>query len=276
MKKLIALLIAITMTACMLSACGEKGPANRLEQIVKNKKIVMATSPDFAPIEFIDYTKTGAEQYVGCEIELGKFIARELGVELEIKAMDFGAIQAAVTTGQVDMALSGFAWKEDRAENMGLSDFYNFESEDNGQGIIIPKDQADVLNTADSFAGKTIAVQANSLQLELCQKQLPEGVTLQPISNLSDGIMMLLTNKVDALASASGTGDILIKGKEDQLQFSDFFFEYESEGNVLAVNKNEPELLAKLNEILAKAKAEKLLPQWYTDAKALADTLGIE
>ena len=69
---------------------------------------MLATSPDFAPLEFEDLS-SGEAQYVGSDIELAKYIAEKLGVELEISAMDFSAVQAAIPSGQADIAISGFA-----------------------------------------------------------------------------------------------------------------------------------------------------------------------
>ena len=44
----------------------------------------MGTSPDFAPWEFKDVS-SGTTEYVGADVELAKYIAEKLGVELEIK-----------------------------------------------------------------------------------------------------------------------------------------------------------------------------------------------
>lgn len=68
-------------------------PESRLGKILASGKITMGTAPDFAPMEFKNVGAKGVE-YVGSDIELGKYIAEKLGVELEIKAMEFSAIQA--------------------------------------------------------------------------------------------------------------------------------------------------------------------------------------
>ena len=94
-------------------------------------------------MEFQYVDANGKNVYAGSDIELGKYIAEKLGVELKIEAMDFTAVQAAVTTGSVDMAISGFAKTAERAESMELSDSYNMDDDDSiGQGILIMKDKA--------------------------------------------------------------------------------------------------------------------------------------
>ena len=72
--------------------------------------ITVALSPDFAPMEFVDSSKEGQEQYVGFDVFLANYIAEQLGVQLDIQAMSFDACQTAVAMGAVDMSLSGYSW----------------------------------------------------------------------------------------------------------------------------------------------------------------------
>ena len=89
MKKLFCAALAAAMLMATMSGCGSS--QNRLEKILESGKLVLATSPDFAPLEFEDLS-SGEAQYVGSDIELAKYIAEKLGVELEISAMDFSAV----------------------------------------------------------------------------------------------------------------------------------------------------------------------------------------
>ena len=98
--------------------------ANALEKIKADGVLTVALSPDFSPMEFVDSSKTGQDQYVGFDITLAKYIAENLGVELVIEPMGFDASQTAVYTGSVPMSISGYSWTEDRAENYELSDYY--------------------------------------------------------------------------------------------------------------------------------------------------------
>ena len=81
MKKGMALTLALMMAASSMMGCGKKAES-KLEKIKADGKIVMATSPDFAPYEFEDIS-SGETVYAGADIELGKYIAKSLGVELE-------------------------------------------------------------------------------------------------------------------------------------------------------------------------------------------------
>ena len=153
-----------------LEAVANMSADGELAQIIESGKIVLGTSPDFAPWEFQDVS-SGTTEYVGSDIELAKYIAQRLGVELEIKPMEFGAILQALASDTIDMGISGFAYTEERAEAAGLSDPYNQNSAA-GQGILVLKDQTADYNTAETFAGKKIAAQNASLQMQLVQAQL--------------------------------------------------------------------------------------------------------
>ena len=43
----------------------QKGEGDLLQQILDRGELIVGTSPDFPPMEFIDTTKTGQDQYVG-------------------------------------------------------------------------------------------------------------------------------------------------------------------------------------------------------------------
>ncbi len=285
-----AMLCVMSLSACKSSAASTEAQAesdtestlseteaastekSRLEEILEKGVITMATSPDFAPYEFEDIS-SGHTEYAGADIELGKYIAEKLGVELQIEAMDFNACQGAVSMGAVDMSISGFAYTEERAQSVGISDGYNITSE-GGQGIIILKERADELNSYDAFEGKTVAVQNASLQQQLRAEQLSNS-TEEIVTNLNDGIMMLITGKIDGLCSDLKVAEQYCTNYPD-LAISDFTFEYESEGTRVLVPKGEDELLEAINEIIAEVNELGLYQEWYNESLELATSLGLE
>ena len=271
-KKLMSTLLGATLLIGMLGGCGSS--QSRLDQVKEAGVLTMATSPDFAPMEFEDIS-SGETKYVGSDIELGKYIAEQLGVELEIQAMDFSAVQAAVTSGQADIAISGFAKTEDRAESMELSNFYGMEESDGkGQGLLVLADQVDNYTSAEDFSGKLIGAQNGSLQYNLVTSQLPDA-EIELVSSLNDGLLMLQTGKIDALAVSGDNGE-MFEQNYDSVSMSSFYFDYQSEGNVVAAKKGETELMEAINEIIADVNEQGLYLQWKEEATELAKSLGIE
>lgn len=271
MKKLFCAALAAAMLMATMSGCGSS--QNRLEKIKESGKLVLATSPDFAPLEFEDLS-SGEAQYVGSDIELAKYIAEKLGVELEISAMDFSAVQAAIPSGQADIAISGFARTEERAQNLELSTPFNI-TEDGGQTVLVAKGQGANYTAAEDFSGLQIGAQNGSLQYNLVSSQLPDDVEIVPVGSLNDGVLMLETGKIDALASDLSNAELLLES-HDGIETTDFMFEYSSEGNVAAVKKGETELIEAVNEIIEEVNELGLYDQWKEEATELAKSLGIE
>ena len=261
MKRTIIILLAAIL---LLGAAGC--------QTKEAKKLTVAMSPDFAPMEFVDTSKSGQEQYVGFDVTLANYLAKELGMELEIKPMSFDACMTAVQLGSVDMAISGFSWKPDRAENFLLSDYYIAGDNETEQSVITVKAKEGALTTEASFGGLKVGAQTSSLQEQLVKDSLiPAGAELVVYKSIDDAVLALQTGKIDALAVAHGNGEAIIANNPD-LAFTGFDFDVDPkyENNVILLNKNSTEMLEKVNKVLAKAMAAGVYDGWYEDAKALA------
>ncbi len=261
MKKAIILLLAAVL---LLSVEGCKK--------AEDKKLTIAISPDFAPMEFVDTSKTGQDQYVGFDVTLANYLAQELGMELELKPMSFDACQTAVQLGSVDMSISGFSWTAEREENYLLSDYYIAGDNETQQSVITVKAKEGTVTEAAGFAGWKVGAQAASLQEKLVQEALlPAGAEMVTYKSIDDAVLALQTGKIDALAVAHGNGEAIISNNPD-IAFTGYDFEVDPkyENNVILLNKNSTELLKKVNAALAKALAANLYDGWYEDAKALA------
>lgn len=82
-------------------------------------KLTMATNAFFPPYEYYE-----GEEIVGIDAEIAAAIAEKLGLELEIKNMEFNSIITAVTTGAADMGLAGMTITEERLLEVDFSISY--------------------------------------------------------------------------------------------------------------------------------------------------------
>ncbi|MDR0896842.1 MAG: transporter substrate-binding domain-containing protein [Oscillospiraceae bacterium] len=269
MKKLIALCLSLVLIGCAALATAETTYANILEKVKGEGKLVMGTSPDYAPYEFVDPTKTGQEQYVGADITLAKYIADYLGVELVIEPLGFDPMLAAVGMGTIDLALAGMVPKEERLTAM---DFTSIYYSDGDQVILIQADKADTYTSLASFAGKTVAGQNGSLQMDMITTQLLE-TTPQPFVDIRMAVNMLMTGKIEGVALASVVAEQYVANYPDALAICAEKFAYESLGVVGAVPKGETEWLAAVNEAIDKVIEEGLYYTWIDEANALQNSL---
>ena len=287
MKKLFAMLLALVMTMGLM-ACGAQPtatndtdgdaagddaavtePANALEKIKADGVLTVALSPDFSPMEFVDSSKTGQEQYVGFDITLAKYIAENLGVELVIEPMGFDASQTAVYTGSVPMSISGYSWTEERAQNYELSDYYYAGENETRQALLIKKENADKYASPEDLAGQDVGAQNASLQMQLVTEQLADANPVA-IGDITVGVMELKSGNIEALAVAYGNAEMIVDANPD-LAICTWEFDVKAEysANVIMMQKGETELLDAVNAILAQAKEANLYDGWYKDAVEL-------
>ncbi len=241
-----------------------------LDQIKAAGVLYVTLSPDFAPMEFVDSSKDGQEQYVGFDVTLAKYIAEDIGVDLVIEPMSFDACQTAVYTGSVPMSISGYSWTEERGENYENSDYYYAGDNETEQVILIKKTDADKYTSAEDFSGVDVGAQNASLQMNLLTSQLPDANSIT-IGDLGVGVLELQNGSIEALAVAKGNAEMILDSNPD-LMICPWEFEVaaEYEANVILITKGETALLNVVNEALAKAYADGLYGTWYEDAVALA------
>lgn len=267
---ILSLILMLAFVACF-TACGSSDAGADNDAANQKPVLTVAVSPDFSPMEFVDTSKTGQDQYVGFDITLAKFIADELGMTLEIKPMSFDACQAAVQSGNVEISISGYSYTPERAENFNLSDYYYAGDNETEQTIIVLADKAGQFDSVDDFAGLTIGAQTASLQMALCESQLPDSTKIKEFGDVGTAVEALRNGNVDGLAVAHGNGKAII-ASNDNIGFSGFLFDVaeESENNVILIKKGNDELTEKINACLAKAYENGYYGQWYTEAQELA------
>lgn len=269
MKKVFALLLCLSLVLS-LAGCGSPNEAEEVKT-VKEGKLTVAFSPDFAPMEFVDLTKEGQDMYVGFDVTLAKFIAENLRLQLVLVPMSFDACQKAVAEGSVDMSISGFNWSQEREDNYNLSDYYYATVSHDAQVLITLSGNADAFATAEGLTGARIGVQKSSTQEDLAAEQLPDSQHI-PFENLDDAVAQLLSGELDCLAVADGNADAIIAAHPEIAKSGFRFVVTEKQtGNLILLQKGNDELTELVNNILFKAKM--YYETWYADARA---TAGIE
>ena len=284
MKKTVSMILAVLLMASLLVGCGstsantattaataETTAAAAEIKTVTPGVLTVATSPDFAPMEFTDPTKQGQDMYVGFDITLAKYIAESLGLELQIMPMSFDACQTAVYAGTADMAASGFSWTEDRAQNYNTSDYYHAGDNEDEQVLITLASNGDKYATAEGLKGAKIGAQNASLQQSLATEQLSDS-ELVLFTDLGTGVLQLKNGDFDCIAVAKGNGDAII-ANNPEIATSGFKFVVDEKytGNVILLQKGNDALTDAVNAALAASKDQ--WDTWYNEAKAIS---GIE
>ena len=279
-KTLVALLMALLLilTGCGQSAHPSTGK-NRLEAIKAKGVLEVATEPYFAPNQFIDPSKPDKEKYVGSDIELAKYIAKALGVELKIVPLEFSAVLAGVSTGKYDMAISTLAYTPEREKNMTLSKGYYFSKTSEGHGMLVRKEDIGAIVTPASLEGKTIVVQSGSLQEVFVNEQVPAYKTLKRVSSTMDGFLAVQEKKADVSITSINLARLYIEANPncglDVVEDFRFTVDAANDGTRIGMPPGEVELKAYVDGLIDQLLDSGQYEQWYNEYTEYARTLGL-
>ncbi len=157
--KTFKIILSIFMAAIILMSfgCSEKNSAgtedNSLQKIKDAGKLVLGLDDTFAPMGFRD--ESG--EIVGFDIDLAKEVASRMGVELEIKPIDWSSSILSLNKGDIDVLWNGVTINESRKAQINFSKPYL----NNRLIIVKPKDRNDI-NSKEDLAGKVLGVQVGS------------------------------------------------------------------------------------------------------------------
>ena len=238
MKKILALILAVALCVCVFAACGKKD----------DNVLTMATNAAFPPYEY----KEG-DKIVGIDAEIAEEIAKKLDMELEIVDIEFGSIVSGVQSGKFDMGMAGMTVTEDRLKSVNFSDTYA-----TGVQVVIVKEDSDI-KTVDDLAGKDIkiGVQQDTTG-DIYASDTPEngGYGEDHVIRYktgADAVEALKTDKVNCVIIDNEPAKSFVKVNKG-LKILDT--EYVTENYAIAVAKNNPELLKKINQALKELKED--------------------
>jgi len=128
------------VASALLAGCSQETTGE------EKKTLVMGTSADYFPYEFVD-TANG-DEIVGFDIEIAETVTERLGYELKIEDMDFGSLLGALNAGRVDFVMAGMTPTEERKENAAFSDIYL-----SATNLVMTKDES--LESIEALSPKT-------------------------------------------------------------------------------------------------------------------------
>lgn len=270
LKKL-AILMAISSISISIIGCGstvvsskKETSSSSLETIKKNGKLTIGTSADYPPYEFhkeID----GKDTIVGLDIKIAEAIASDLGVELEIKDMDFDGLLVALQANKIDMAFAAMNPTEERKQNADFSEIYNREK----HVFIMRKTEVNSISSMDDLKDKKIGVQKGSVQENLVHENLPNAET-KALGKVTDLILDLKNNKVDAILVDLPVGKFNAE-KNPDIALTSLLLEDESDGAAIALKKGSDELVTEVNKTISRLKSENKIDEFIIESNNLMD-----
>ncbi len=289
MKKIISLMLALTMVFA-LCACGSsasapaatEAPAAEATAVAEASteeateeaapaeggELILGTSADYAPFEFMYPDESGEMVYGGIDVFAAEYIAAEMGKTLKVENMSFDYLLASLQKGDYDMVMAAMEATDERKNAADFSDPYYT---DYPAMILVKADKAETYKTLADFDGLSVAAQTATTKETIVTEQMT-GANLVSLQNVNDIINQLVNDKIDAavldgsvaLNYAATNSDLAVAVASDELG--------SAEPYCIAVQKGDPKgLLPGINAAIAKMLAENKIEEFVAQADALTD-----
>ncbi|MCB2289624.1 transporter substrate-binding domain-containing protein [Clostridium sp. CS001] len=268
-KKIISIimtgLIAIGLSGCSGTKTENvSAKVSMVDKLKEKGKIVIGTCADYPPYEF-HKSIDGKDTIVGFDIDIAKEIAKDLGVEIEIKDMKFDGLTAALETGNIDLIAAGMNPTEERKKNVDFSKIYYTAV----QCVVVRAGDEATIKSLEDLKGKKVGVQKGTVQEELATEQLATS-EIKPLGKVSDLMLSLSTKKVDAVIVELPVAKAYVAQNSD-LALTKAQIKAKEEGSALAVKKGNEDLIKFLNTSIDRLINEKTIDKFVADANNITE-----
>lgn len=226
-----------------MTGCGQKDTSGATGSAVK---LVVASEASFPPMEFVDDAGT----VVGFDIDLIKAVAKEAGLELEIKNVAWDGIFGALQSGTVNAIISSVTITEERKSKFDFTEPYIRA----GQVVLVRTGDKAKYPDLASLKGKPVGVQMGTTGAERMQK---ETVELKQYNTAGLAVIDLANGNVEAVMIDKPVADYYSTQKPEFTKKVEVSGEpYTAEQFGIVVRKDDKELLQKLNGALTKLRQD--------------------
>jgi len=239
-RSLLFVLVGLLVAGAVSISCSPPPPP---------QPITVATNATYPPFTYID-EQTG--QIVGFDIDLMNFVAVKENLKVEFINVEFKPLLEGMAQGKYDAAISAISITEEREKDMLFSDVYFIT----GHVVTVRKDNTSIISK-DDLAGKVVGVETASTSATSVNEM--KGVTVKEYVDFIAAFNDLMNGAIDAVVSDSTIASNYAARYPDKLKIvgGPFTTEYYA----IAVDKNKPELLEKINTGLHAVWSEGLIKE---------------
>ncbi|MDM8523727.1 transporter substrate-binding domain-containing protein [Desulfococcaceae bacterium HSG8] len=246
-KGLVALAVALVwFSGSAFGADINLAKKSTLESILKNKKIRIGFNAGYMPFEMTD--KKG--NFVGFDIDMGKEMAKAMGVEYFPVNTDWDGIIPSLNTDKFDIVVSGMTVTQERNLRVNFADPYIIV----GQTIIVQKKhEGKIKSYKDLNDPKYIVTSMLGTTGEQAVKRKIPKCTYKSFEKETEAALEVVSGKADAFVyDLPYCAVFMAEQGAGKLVFLDEPFTFEP--LAWAINKGDPDFLNWLNNFLRQMK----------------------
>jgi polar amino acid transport system substrate-binding protein len=228
--------------------------ADALADIMKAKLIKIAVPQDFAP-----FGSAGPDlKPVGYDVDMANLIGKELGVKVEIIPVTSANRIPYLQTKNADLVISSLGKNPEREKVIDFSAAYApfFSGVYGTKAVAVAK--------YEDLAGKTAGATRGAIEEQELTKAAPSSATIKRYEDNNATIAAFVSGQVDLIATGNTVAAAIAEKSTARPPVLKFVIK--DSPCYIGLNKGEPALMAKVNEIIAKAKASgelnKLSQKW--------------
>lgn len=236
----------LVLASFILSACGQARPSETVRVVLD------ATWPPF------EMTDEQTKEVIGLDIDLMNAVAEKAGFEVEFINIGFDTALAGLAQCQYDASISAISITDERKEEMLFSNPY-FTA---GQLVTVNTSNTDITGI-ESLVGKKVGAQIGTTGAIEAEKI--EGVVYSGYDSIDLAFLDVMNGQLDAVIADNTLALGYIAQNPDKLKAAGDVFTGENYG--VAVCKEKPELVEKINQALAELESEgyleELTEKWF-------------
>lgn len=273
-KKIISLMMVMTMTYGLFAGCGSDKASNDaaadagtesssdtasdsssddlLSTIKERGYITVAMEGTWAPWTYHDED----DNLVGFDVEVAKAVADELGVDVQYQEGEWDGLLAGVQSGRYDIMVNGVGYTEERAQAYTFSDPYCY----NKTALIVRGDNEDIMSLED-LKGRTTCNSANSTYQLIAEEY---GANVLDVETLDGTLEMVLagTDRADATLNAEASFlDYMNAHPDANLKIVDYYPESEKVCIIMPKGDSSDSLKEAINSAIEKLRADGTLSE---------------
>ena len=273
MKKIIALVLALTM-ALALVACGgdnnSPGETQDPETVkipgVEDGVLTVGMECAYAPYNWtqmdesngaVPITNNPGSYANGYDVMIAKKICEAYGWKLEVMALEWGGLSPALDAGTIDVAIAGQSMTAERMAEVDMAGPYYYATI-----VCVTTADSPLASAAsiDDLSGRCTS-QSGTIWYDTCLPQI-EGADIQPPADSAPAMIMALeTDVVDFICTDLPTANgavaknpnlviLNFSGTDGDFQFADEAERAENVNIGVSVKKGNTELQQAMNNVL--------------------------
>lgn len=264
----------LLMVVLVVSACGSKTTdngssngtqaSNELEQIKSAGTMKVGMMGTYAPYNFLNDKK----EMDGFDADIAREVAKRLGVEVEFVSQEFSGLIPSLQSNKIDAVISQMTITDERKQALDFSEGYIT----NQVKIIVKSDNNDITKLED-FKGKTIGVGLGTNdETYLRNEVLPKvgDFTIKTYDDVISSLKDLNAGRIDATINNLYALKPIVDANGFDIKAVGEAIKSDQAG--IAVRKNNPELVAALNEALQGMKDDgtynTIFKKWFGEEPA--------